>query len=383
MQVKRTKMLNVCMFAALTMTLLLGTISASLAASDPIRIVVLPFYNEEGLDTKDGGEITNHYRRMMRFINNQLVRHDFEVINPFASDASVREYNRVQEKAREDSSLASLEMCKKYGTDASYIVWLKVKPHKTADGYCKASARLDGEGYDSAGHDLGVGVSKTFNVTRRECDDAIAEVEKEVGDLVGRKLTAWSGGGRTSLPADSAPVVPASAMTQAPVVTVTPHPTTSGGGALARNIRKNESLITVRLDRATDYEVVEAFGKVVNTVTGVIAAKRYNSRIVPDNPQACYVNWRLTIQGTDPFRLQANIQKMLHDISDSGGTVQVKGVPYRYTAAEIDLLKGIRPGDATSREIQFVMDRELVRDSEMSGRHDAYKARKEQSPGFE
>ncbi len=369
-------------FAALTVALLLGNISSVLAASGPTRIVVLPFYNEEGVDTKDGGEATLHYRRMMRFINNQLVRHDFEVINPFASDASMREYNRVQERAREDSSLAGLEMCKKYGTDAAYIVWLKVKPRKTADGYCKASARLDGEGYDSAGHDLGVGVSKTFKVTRRECDDAIAEVEKEVGDLVGRKLTAWSGGGRTVLPSNTAPVAAAPAMTQAAAVTVTPHPATSTGGALARNIKKHESLITVRLDGATDYEVVEAFGKVVNTVTGVIAAKRYSSRIVPDNPQASYVNWRLTIEGTDPFRLQSNIQKMLHDISDSGGTVQIKGVPYRYTAAEIDLLKGIRPGDATSRELQFVMDRELVRDSEMAGRHDAYEARKQQK-GFE
>lgn len=382
MQLKNTKTFSALILAALTLALLLGSVSASMATSGPTRIVVLPFYNEEGLDTKDGGEITNHYRRMMRFINNQLVRHDFEVINPFASDSSAREYNRVQDKAREDSSLASLEMCKKYGTDAAYIVWLKVKPSKTADGYCKASARLDGEGYDSAGHDLGVGVSKTFKVTRRDCDDAIAEVEKEVGDLVGRKLTAWSGGGQTSLPSDSAPVTAAPALAQASAVAVTQHPETSGG-ALARNIKKHESLITVRLDRATDYEVVEAFGKVVNTVSGVIAAKRYNSRIVPDNPQASYVNWRVTIDGTDPFRLQSNIQKMLHDISDSGGTIQIKGVPYRYTAAEIDLLKGIRPGDATSREIQFVMDRELVRDSEMAGRHDAYEAREQQNPGFE
>jgi len=381
MQSQNTKTCTLLLFSVFTLALLLGSVSTSLAASGPTRIVVLPFYNEDGVDTRDGGQATIHYRRMMGFINNQLVRHDFEVINPFASDASAREYNRVQERAREDSSLAGLEMCKKYGTDAAYIVWLKVKPKKTADGYCKASARLDGVGYDSAGHDLGVTVSKTFKVTRRDCDDAIAEVEKEVGDLVGRKLTAWSGGGRTSLPSDSAPVATVPAMAQASAVTVTQHPETTGG-ALARNIKKHESLITVRLDGATDYEVVEAFGKVVNTVTGVIAAKRYSSRIVPDNPQASYVNWRLTIDGTDPFRLQTNIQKMLLDISDSGGTVQIKGVPYRYTAAEIDLLKGIRPGDATSREIQFVLDSELVRDSEMAGRHDAYKTRKEQK-GFE
>lgn len=367
----RTRNFGVALLAAM---LVFVNISMASATSDPIRIVVLPFYSEEGQDTNDGGSATLHYRRMMRFINNQLVRHNFEVINPFAHDSSEREYNRVMERAREDSPLAVLEMCKKYGTDAAYISWLKVKVKKTDDGYCKASARLDGEGYDSAAHDLGVGVSKTFKVTRRDCDDAIAEVEKEVGDLVGRKLTAWSGGqsGHTvvAAPPATATVVPEAAAQ-------------TGGGALAKNIRKNAKYLTVRLDGANQYELVEVFGKVVKTARGVEYAKNYSQRIVPDNPQASFVNWRATIDGTDPFVLQANIMKMLGDISDSGGEIVLKGVPYRYTAAEVDLLKGIRPGDATSREIQFVVDRELARDKDMSGRHDAYTARNPATPKFE
>lgn len=46
------------------------------------------------------------------------------------------------------------------------------------------------------------------------------------------------------------------------------------------------------------------------------------------------------------------------------------GVPYRCTAAEIDLLKGIRPGDSSTREIPFVVDRERARGREFTGRHD-------------
>lgn len=370
---KQNSKVHIATVSFLSAVLLTMSISSMAFAADPIRIVVLPFYNEEGVDTKDGGSATNHYRRMSRFINNQLVRHDFEVINPFAHDSAEHEYNRVMERAREDSPLAGLEMCKKYGTDAAYIVWLKVKVKKTSDGYCKASARLDGEGYDSAGHDLGAGLSKTFKITRRDCDDAIAEVEKEVGDLVGRKLTAWSGEGQSS----AAVVVPA-----ATAATVVPtSQSSSQGGILSKSIRKNENLITVRLDQATDAAVAEVFGKVVNTVTGVAQAKLFSSRIVPDNPQASYMNWRLTIDGTEPFRLQANIMKMISDISDAGGTVTIKGVPYRYTPAEIDFLKGIRPGDTTSREIQFIVDRELARDKEMASQNDAYKAKKKQ--GFE
>jgi hypothetical protein len=365
--------------------LVMGSGTKAEAATDPIRIVVLPFYSEEGADVKDGGDATLHYRRMLRFINNQLVRHNFEVINPFAHDAAEAEMNRVMEKSREDSSLAILEMCKKYGTDAAYISWLKVKVKKTDDGYCKASARLDGEGYDSAGHDLGAGLSKTFNITRRDCDDAIAEVEKEVGDLVGRKLTAWSGeqsGGQVVVAPAAAPVETSSAPVEAVVVPPAPA-AASGGGVLARNIEKNAQYINVKLDGATDYALVEVFGKVVKSARGVEYAKNLGQRIIPDNPQASFVSWRVTISDTDPFVLQANIVKMLGDISDSGGEVVLKGVPYRYTAAEIDMLKGIRPGDATSREIQFVLDRDMVKDKEFAQQDDAYEARKAKGQGFE
>jgi len=157
--------------------LLLGSVFANSAMAQT-RIVVIPLYTEEGREAKDGGSRTLHYRRAMGFIENQLVRHGFEVINPFAKDSSEAEYNRVMERAREDSPLASKEMCKKYAVDVAYIVWLNVKVKRTSDGYCKAKARLDGQGYDSAGRSLGANVSKTFKVTRRDCDDAIAEVEK-------------------------------------------------------------------------------------------------------------------------------------------------------------------------------------------------------------
>ena len=373
-----TGLMNSLVFKIATITclclvMLCGQIQMAKASTDPIRIVVLPFYNEQGNDTNQGGDSTIHYRRMMRFINNQLVRHNFEVINPFAHDSAEREYNRIMERSLDDSSLSCMEMNKKYGTDAAYIVWLDVTVETTSDGYCKASARLEGEGYDSGGRDLGVGVSKTFKITKRSCDDSIVEVEKEVGDLVGRKLTAWSGrSSRASAPVhssqnivESAPVYGGSSMSA---------PEHRDGGVLIKNIEKTENLINIRLEGATEYEVTEVFGKVVNTVTGVVHAKRYSSRLIPDNPAASYQIWRVTIQNSDPFRLQANIVKMLNDISDNGGSIVLKGVPYRYTAAEVDLLKGVRPGDATTRELQFVLDRELVRDREFSGRHDAYKA---------
>jgi len=330
---------------------------ANVSAQSPIRAVVLPFYTEEGRDAKDAKYAVEHFRRMIRFINNQMVRHGFEVINPFAKDLSEEEYNRVMQRAREDSPLAAKDMCKKYATDIAYIVWLKVKVNKTEDGYYKAIAHMDGEGYDSGGRDLGAGLYKTFIVTKRDRDEAIAETEKEVGDLVGRKLTAWSGAG-----GGSAVVTGEAGSGQ-----------TQEGGVLARRAKEMENLIEVRLDGATEYTISEIFGKVINTARGVAEARRMNSSIIPNNPQACWVTWQVRIEDTDPFRLQANVMTMIHEILNAGGEAHMKGVPYRYTAAEIDLLKGIRPGEATSRKVQFVIDRELARDKEFQGRHDPYK----------
>ena len=324
------------------------------------RIVVLPFYTEEGRDTKDPAYAAEHYRRVIRFMNNQLVRHGFEVIHPVAKELSEAEYDRVMQRAREDSFLAAREMCKKYATEIAYIIWLRVQVRKTADGYWKATAIVDGDGYDSAGRDLGVGVYKTFNVTRRNRDQAIGEAETEIGDLIGRKLTSWSDQGK------SGTIIPGGTESTGQ---------TKGVDILTQREKSLENIIEVRLDGATEYTLTEIFGKVINTARGVVEAKRMSSQIVPDNPQASHVTWRLRIEDTDPFRLQANVMKMIHDILDAGGEIYLKGVPYRYTAAEVDLLKGLRPGEATTRKIQFVIDRDLARDKELQDRHDPYKAR--------
>ena len=57
---------------------------------------------------------------------------------------------------------------------------------------------------------------------------------------------------------------------------------------------------------------------------------------------------------------------MIDDILAAGGHLRLRGVPYRYSDVELYLLEGIRGGDATSREIQFVIDRDRVRLREMN-----------------
>ena len=320
------------------------------AQSGPTRIVVLPFYTEEGTDVTDAGYEARHYRRIIRFINNQLVRHGFEVISSHATELKETEYNRLRERAREDSSLAAREMTRKYAVDVAYVVWLDVSRRTTDDGYCRAKARVEGEGYDSGARDIGAGVIKTFTLTRRDCDDAVIEAEKEVGDEVGRTLTAWrgrsaGGGAATGGVTDSG----------------------GEGGVVQRETEALGSLINVRLEGATEYELVEVFGKVLHTVRGVTEASIYRTTVEPGNPQASLALWRARIEDTTTFRLQSNVMTMLKSICEAGGELVLRGVNFRYSPAEVDLLKGVFPYDVTSREVAFRVDRERVRDQEMRG----------------
>lgn len=370
--------LGVMCVAGLLLMVGIGT-----AQAGPSRIVVVPYYTESGDDVREGGGKTNHYRRVMRYINNQLVRHNFEVINPIATEYQEEEYNRIMERSRNDSVLAARTLCKKYSTDAAYLIWLKIKFKKESNAsgtLWRGTAIVEGEGYDSAGRDLGAGLSKHWTMTKKDKDLVMIEVEKEVGYEVGRVLTAWSG--RSSSANTPVNDITSPATGTGAVAATTAHAAPPvAGGILERNIKANEKLINLRLDGATEYEISEVFGKVVNSVTGVVEAKRYGSNITKGNPQASYVNWRVMINNTDPFRLEANILKMIHDVLENQGEVVLKGVPYRYSAAEVDMLRAIRPGQTTSMEVQFVVDREQARDADFSGRRDPYKA--PGKPGFE
>ena len=319
------------------------------------RIAVLPFYVEQGAPADTGHrDMGLHYRRMSGFIENHLLDHDFEVIDPFARDAAEKELDRVMERARTDSMTVATNMCQRYGVDAVYIVWLKVKTVRTGDGYVKAIAILDGKGYDSAGHSLGANILKTLTVTKRDFDQAVSTAEQEVGNEVGRTLTAWHQNRHLDGRENSG----------------------TAPGILAQNIDAQEQFLTIRLSRATSYELVEAFGKVLITVRGVKEAKQYSQRIVPDKPQVCISEWEVEIDTneTDSFRLQANIMKMVNDILDAGGTIRLKGIPYRYTPGEMSLMMGLTPGENTTRTIQFVVDAERARQRKLAGRHDPEKA---------
>lgn len=124
---------------------------------------------------------------------------------------------------------------------------------------------------------------------------------------------------------------------------------------LAQNSQGSGNVINVRLSGATDYELVETFGKVLSNSKGVLGVKRHGSRIIPENPSACFAIWRVRAQDSDPSRLQANIIKTIRDFRNASSRPAVTGNVQRFTSGEVDPLKGIRPLGITGNEILFTV----------------------------
>jgi len=330
----------------LLLLFVLGIAGQAQAAST--RIVVLPFYVEAGKNVTDSGIAKKHYIRTMIPINNKLNDKGFDVVDPFATESLETEFNHWMEKSKQDSALIATDLCKKYSADVALILWLEMDINKTGDGYYAADGSLLCKGYDSAGHSV-IGINKAFELTRRSRKRAIADLEEEVGYEVARQITAGSNNssGRTQ------------------------------NSALRRNIKKYEGQIKVRLEGVTSYELLEIFDKVLITTTGVTSAEEYGSNINSRSPQKSFATWIVKIDGTSHTRLRANVIKRIHDILEQGGRTVIDGVPYRYTPDEVNLLRGITQGTSNRQVIQFVIDRKLAREREMSGRHNPYQNQEE------
>lgn len=297
---------------------LLLIVNTTLMASTPHRIAVLPFYVEQGNKINDSLSELD-YRRVGRFINNHLVKNGFDVVNISATDLNQKDYDTLSQRFKSDSQSVISNVNRRYDTDAVYIVWLN-RESEQQDGLCKILLRVDGEGYSSDSSSLGIGINKSFSVTKRYCQDASNKAEKLAADYIGKTINADS--------------------------------------ALKQRLDNQQHLIAIRLDGITNYESIEVMGKVLNTVRGILHTKRLGGNLNPDNPQASYETWRLSHDGeaTEAFRIQANIMQMVKEVIDSNGELTLKGVPYRYSVSEISLLKGVRPGRSTSKEIQFIFN---------------------------
>ena len=177
--------------AAFLVWTLLGQVAT--AADGPIRISVLHLYSATVSGTTDDGLASRQVRHISRLIDDSLVRSGFKVVNPFAHMLT-EEMNRfLEDQPREEIARAVIELARKAMVDVVYTIRLDVEARITDDAFCQASARVRGEGYDSEANPIGVGISRSFRRTRRNCDGAIDGVIKEMAGELARLLAAALG----------------------------------------------------------------------------------------------------------------------------------------------------------------------------------------------
>jgi len=287
---------------------LLLLINVTLSAAQT-RIVVIPFYQENNDNQKDS--VTHHYRRISGLINNQLVSHQFEVMNPFAIEWKEREFNELLKQSHKDAAFFCKEMCRKYSSDIAYVLWITNEQTTTPDEFCKVNVTLEGQGYDSASRDIGVYIAETLQTIHPDCNRAVFEAEKKIAALTGEQLSKM----------------------------------------LQKNIPFTDNTIAIRLEGDILPEISELFGKILNVSRGVVEAKSYRFRIHSISV------WRVTIDQTELFRLQSNILFLMRQIIQSNGHFQKNDVEFHYNDSVISALKRIQCKDSSSREILFVLDR--------------------------
>ncbi len=136
----------------------------------------------------------------------------------------------------------------------------------------------------------------------------------------------------------------------------------------------DDQLVEIRLEEVDESTTARAFGKVLRSANGVIDAKRYSAKIVPGDPQRSYVLWRVLTSYSEPLRLEDSIMDGINMVLDNGGRIIINGVRFNFTPPEIEMLKGVRLIDATANQLRYIVDRELARDRDFSGRLNPYNA---------
>lgn len=130
-------------------------------------------------------------------------------------------------------------------------------------------------------------------------------------------------------------------------------------GVLQQKLSESERTVNVTLIGVTQYEVTEIFHHLLLNTDGVVQARRYRLRLEPHNPAACIVVWQVKLEDTDAFHLESDLYRLVRDVTGTEDAIFKSDLLFQPTAEDLALLKEIRPWRASSREIEFVLDRPI------------------------
>lgn len=137
------------------------------------------------------------------------------------------------------------------------------------------------------------------------------------------------------------------------------------GGILKQSLQAQEGVLSLKLLGVTSYELTEIFHNIVRTTPGVVEARRYHLNLDPKSPQACTVEWQITFAETTPFALESEIYNRLKEIANNASAVHlVNGTDITLTADELEVLRAIKPWQATSHSLRFIQTRTFAKSRE-------------------
>ena len=129
----------------------------------------------------------------------------------------------------------------------------------------------------------------------------------------------------------------------------------ANGSLLEQRLIAQKETLTLKLLGVTSYELTEIFHNIIRETPGVIEARRYHLNLDPDYPRACAVEWQITFTGTTPFALESEIYNQLKElVKDESAIHVVNGSDITLTTTELEILKAIKPLQATSQTLRFI-----------------------------
>ena len=136
------------------------------------------------------------------YINNHLVGHGFEVIDPAAHEYTEAEYNRLRERPRSKTPSLAADGADGANSWSTWSIWSGSTWKRMREDrrrLLQGKGAGPGQGLRQRGTQTSeLHWSRYLNRARRNCEDAVIKAEKEIaGDEIGRLLTASRKSART------------------------------------------------------------------------------------------------------------------------------------------------------------------------------------------
>ncbi len=288
------------------------------ATGPPSRVVLVPF-----VITGNGGVDAAYSLRLSHILSKELDRDGIEAVRPFSPDLTRRRCQRMLERYTARPVRFARGLLRQYVADMVYVLKVEIALRPFEGNAYRARVRVVGQGYTREGGDVAT-VARRFTVTDATQAGAIEAALMRIRHGVGARIARWrSGLPRVASPAD-------------------------------RPLHR-EGAIKIYLQGAPDDGLIELFDAIIRSTPGVKNVQRIRSRLKPRRPGESITVWRVELDDIDPFFIESNIMQTVKDHYAVEELIRNRDDQI-WEPSSFDYLKWIRPGDASTEKLCFIVD---------------------------